>query len=173
MGESMLGLEAPDPSKEHVIAQRLALEAKHKNGAGWFTWIAILSLVNSIIILSGAGWSFLIGLGMTQIVDGIALAGAGQSPGAATAWKAAAFVVDLGISGLFLLFGYFAKRRAVWAFVVGMAIYAIDGAILLYFEAFPAAIFHAFALVGLYRGLQASKELSTMPRTAEEAASPA
>ena len=37
------------------------------SGANWFFWIAGLSLVNSLIILFSGEWSFIVGLGATQI----------------------------------------------------------------------------------------------------------
>ena len=45
-----------------AIEEKLRLENQFKSGAGWFFIIAGLSIVNSIIILSGGSWSFIVGL---------------------------------------------------------------------------------------------------------------
>src|SRR5574340_77246 len=50
--------------------KRPDLMARHLNGANWFYWIAGLSVVNSVIVLFGGAWYFLVGLGATQFVDG-------------------------------------------------------------------------------------------------------
>lgn len=54
---------------EVKIKERLELETRLNSGAGWFYWIAGLSLLNSIIMLSGSDLYFVIGLGITQIID--------------------------------------------------------------------------------------------------------
>src|SRR4051794_33834386 len=48
-----------------AIAGNPALEKQIKSGADWFFWIAGLSLVNSFVALSGKGWGFILGLGIT------------------------------------------------------------------------------------------------------------
>ena len=57
------------------------LKSRHMGGATWFYWIAALSLINSVVILMGSEWSFIIGLGVTQFVDGVA-ANVAQQAGA-------------------------------------------------------------------------------------------
>ena len=52
--------------------QREKLERAVSGGASWFYWIAGLSLVNSAIVLFGGQWNFIVGLGVTQIIDAIA-----------------------------------------------------------------------------------------------------
>ena len=48
-------------------AERDRLERRVKSGANWFYWIAALSLVNSIIVMANGQWSFILGLGVTEI----------------------------------------------------------------------------------------------------------
>ena len=50
------------------------------------------------------------------------------------------------IAGLFLLFWNFARKGEKWAFLAGMALYAIDGMILIPFKDFLGVAFHAYAL---------------------------
>src|SRR6185369_7816756 len=91
----------------------------------WFYWIAGLSLVNSVLALSGSGMSFILGLGVTQIFDGLAQ-GMGSGAGLAVA-----VVLDLLAAAVFVFFGVFANKRHTWSFIVGMALYALDGLIYL------------------------------------------
>src|SRR5688572_28411552 len=60
---------AASPIGGAITADQQHLEMRLKSGASWFYWIAGLSIINSIAALSGAGWGFIVGLGVTQIVD--------------------------------------------------------------------------------------------------------
>ena len=51
-----------------------ATEALLKSGASWFYWIAGLSLINSFIALSGSDYGFILGLGITRIIDAFGMA---------------------------------------------------------------------------------------------------
>jgi hypothetical protein len=132
-----------------------ATEAQLKSGGSWFYWIAGLSLVNSIVALSGSEWGFIVGLGVTQIVDALGqqLQGAG---------KAVVFILDLLAAGVLVLFGVFACRRHTWAFVVGMILYALDGLIFLIAQDWLGLGFHAFVLFCLFRGFKACRELNAL-----------
>src|SRR5215207_1400430 len=88
--------------------ERYQLEQRMKSGAHWFYWIAALSLVTSIISLSGSDWAFLVSLGVTQLIDAVAKEVATQGGGG---FKVVAFVFDLVAAGLFALLGYFAVKR--------------------------------------------------------------
>jgi hypothetical protein len=128
------------------------LEMRLKSGASWFYWIAGLSLINSIAALSGAGWGFIVGLGITQIIDAFAgdLAGGGL---------AVAIVLDVLVAGLFVLFGIFAHKRHLWSFIVGMTLYALDGVIFAIASDWLAAGFHVFVLYWLFGGFRAARQL--------------
>ena len=145
------------PPQAGLIMAVLKLQAQHKSGATWFHWIAGLSIINSIVVLLGSQWSFIVGLGITQLVDGIAM-GFAQQPAAQSSLilKVVGFVFDLLIAGLFVFFGFFATRRHTWAYIVGMVLYAFDGLIFLLVKDYLSIGFHIFALICIYNGLQAS-----------------
>jgi hypothetical protein len=63
---------APVPSLNNVVEQKLRAENIVKAGASWFLWVAGLSMVNSVLSLSGTGFRFIFGLGIAQIVDALA-----------------------------------------------------------------------------------------------------
>jgi hypothetical protein len=136
--------EARDP----MIAARL------KSGASWFYWIAALSLVNSISSFTGHSWRFLLGLGVTQLIDA-------ATQQMATNGNAVALGLDLVVIGLLVLFGVFANKGHTWAFIVGMVLFALDGIIFLIASDWLGVGFHAFVLFCLFRGLQACRQLGS------------
>lgn len=138
-----------------------ALEKSHRNGSGWFFWIAVLSLVNSAIILSGSDWSFLIGLGITQIIDAIAMA-IGKEFGNEGLMIGIAFVFDAFVAGSFMLWGVLARKNFLWAYIIGMILYALDGLLFLLVQDIPSFGFHLFALFWLFNGLKACRKLKQL-----------
>ena len=126
--------------------------AQVKSGANWFYWIAGLSLVNSISAFTGSDWRFILGLGVTQIIDafGQHIDGAG---------KFVALVLDILAAGVLVLFGVFGNKGHLWAFIVGMVLFALDGVIFLLAQDWLGVAFHAFVLYCLFRGLQGSRAL--------------
>ena len=64
-------VNSPEPSGDAALQlqKNLALERQITNGANWFFWIAGLSLINSVLHLAGVSISFLIGLGLTELID--------------------------------------------------------------------------------------------------------
>jgi len=133
-------------------------QAQVKAAASWFFWIGGLSLVNSLIIHFGGNWNFVVGLGLTQVVDVVMkqLEGAGV---------AIAVVFDLMAASVCLAFGLLARRMMMWPFILGMVLYALDGLLLLYFGDLMGVGFHAFALFQLYAGIRAlrSVQLESVP----------
>ncbi len=124
------------------------LERSIKNGAYWFFWIVGLSGINTIIVLSGGDWAFLIGLGVTQLAAGFAL-GMGMS-------FVAPLIVFIIVGGILGVLGYFAMKRHTWAFVVGMVLYLLDGLLFLLVMDWLSIGFHIFVLICLGLGLRAN-----------------
>jgi hypothetical protein len=135
------------------------LLAQLKGGANWFYWVAGLSLVNSIIFAFGGNVSFILGLAVTQVVDG--LVDVAIASGAPSAVKAFAIVLDLIIAAMFGIFGYFAHKGIGLAFIIGIVIYILDGLVYLIVGDILAAGFHAFALFFIFRGFLARRRLAT------------
>lgn len=138
-------------------AEITQLTQQLNSAASWFYVIAGLSVVNSLIAAFGSSIRFIFGLGITGVVDGIVTA---MEFGAAG--KLIGLVVSIFLAGLFAIFGFLAKKRLHWAFLVGMGIYLLDGLLLLLFESYLSAAFHAYVLYRLFQGLSASRKLSTM-----------
>ncbi len=142
-----------------AIAQQMRTEQMAAGGAAEFQWIAGLSVVNSILIWTGANFMFVIGLGFTLITDAFFLAvveGGGMPR--ATAMPIA-LAVDVAAAAVFVVFGIFARRGHAWAWIFGMLCYAVDGAILVPFEQWLAIAFHVFILLRLVGGWKAMRRL--------------
>lgn len=150
----------PDAQALAALQKRLNLERRFRSGVDWFFWIAGLSLINTIVFVLGGSMTFVVGLGLTQVVDAIGYVITQETSGTTTTViRAVAFVISLGISGIFVLFGVLGRRRKRWAVITGMVLYLLDGLIFLAFADFLPALFHAIALFGLWSGLSALREL--------------
>lgn len=134
-----------------------AWEATAKSGANWFYWIAGLSLVNSLAFAFGSNFSFLAGLGITQVVE--ALIEVSIESGAPSMLKGFAIAFDVVVFGVFALLGYYSNKLFTAAFVIGIVAYVIDGALVLAVGSIASAAFHAFALFFIIRGFLACRNL--------------
>jgi hypothetical protein len=95
------------------------------------------------------------------IIDGIALEVSAQTGSDGTIIiKSIAFVADILIAGVFVVFGILGGKRYKWSFVAGVTLYALDGLIFFLVRDSLSIGFYLFALFGLYGGLQAYKKLS-------------
>lgn len=160
MASPALGVSDPSANQTAMIAQKLRIEQALKGSSSWFVIIAVLSLVNSVLFMTGASIHFIFGLGFTQIVDAIAHNAGG-----------AGVVLDLIINGVigavFVLFWNFARKGEKWAWLAGMGLYVLDGLILLLFKDFLSVAFHGWALYRMSTGL---KLLPTMEKLKQSSA---
>jgi hypothetical protein len=155
--------DAPD---DDIVVAIAKATAALKNGANWYYWIAGLSVVNSAIQFFEGQWSFIVGLGVTQVIDGISAAVAEEAGGStAMAIRGVALVLDLCVAGLFVLFGWLANHRKGWAFAIGMVLYAADALIFVLVQDWLSIGFHGFALFGLFGGYAALKKLRELERS--------
>ena len=153
---------------DHIRHAELA--HNYKRGSNWFYWIAGLTIITSLIAMGGGGIRFLISLGVTQIIDGIAT---GLSVEMGAGAKAVALVLDLIVTGIFVLFGYLANQKQIWAYVIGMAVFALDGLLSLLVGDIIGVLAHAFVLFFLIRGFIAGRDLIALEKSmAQQAAVP-
>ena len=163
MSSPGLGLSGtPESSIANLVEQKLRAARVVKAGASWFLTVAALSMINSVLAMSGAGIRFIFGLGIAQLVDALAHQ-AGQT----------GFALDLIINGfvaaLLVVFWNFARKGQQWAFLLGMGIYALDAVLMLLFKDILAVAFHGYALYRMYTGMAGIPVL----RSTEEAMAPA
>lgn len=150
-GKTETASSARSRTEARAGGEREALERRRRSGALWFFWIAALSIVNSAAALGGQQWRFIIGLGITQLADGLAAHTGHGVPIVAA--------VDAAFVGAFALLGRFALRGQPWAFVVGAIFYAVDGLIFVAAGNWIGVAFHAFVVVMALRGLDAARRL--------------
>lgn len=146
------------------------LVANYNSGANWFFWIAGLTLITSLIAIGGGGIRFLISLGITQIIDGIAAGVAAETGNGA---MIVGVVLDLIVTGIFVLFGWLSRQKLLWAYLIGMSVFAMDGLLSLLFGDIKSLLGHAFALFFLIRGFMAGREMLALEKEmAQQAAMP-
>lgn len=136
----------------------------YRSGVKWFYWIAALTIITSLISFFGGGIRFLISMGVTQFFDAVAheIGGAAQ---------VVALVLDFIATGIFALFGYLAGKKMLWAYIVGMVVFLLDGLLSLALVDVVGIIAHAVILFFLFRGFQAGQSLISLEKLmAEQAA---
>jgi hypothetical protein len=150
----------PEVSERAIIEDKVRWQHALKAAAAWFLWVAGLSMVNSVFYLSGVRFQFIFGLGIAQLVDGLARRAGGAS-----------FVLDIIINGflvgVFVVFFNFARQGRKWAFRAGMILYALDGLLMLLFKAYLGLAFHAFALFWMNGGLVAISKLRELEQASQ------
>ena len=129
-----------------------------RSGARWFFWIAGLSIVNSVLFWAGSNWSFVVGLGMTDVANAFGQIAITGATGTVVALCFDALIVA-GFAGL----GLMAQKGAQWAFIVGMVAYGLDALLLLWATDWLSVAFHGLALFYLWRGFRASRALPRAP----------
>lgn len=134
-------------SPNGIMQQRLQLEQALKGSASWFLTVALLSIVNSVLAMFGAGIRFIFGMGITQVVDAVAHE-------AGSAGIVLDVIINGVIVGIFALFWHFARKGQKWAWIVGMGVYLIDGLILIPFKDYLGVAFHAYALYRMFSGFK-------------------
>ena len=127
-----------------------------QSAARWFWWIAGLSLVNAVMFHSGSDVNFVVGLAMTTLAS---VAFAQNLP---IAVALAAIMI-----GFYFLMGFYAQRRALWAFYLGLAVYALDALIYVLVQDWMSVAFHARAAFFIVKGVQRTRELAREPAVAE------
>jgi len=142
-----------DPAAQ-AVTERLKLEHQFRSGANWFFWIAAMSLINSVVGFFGGQWGFVIGLGITQVIDAVFT---GQGP------SVVGPMLTAGVAGIFVACGHFAREGRRAAFIGGMVLYVLDSLIFVVVRDFLAIAFHGFALYCLMKGMHAKDQLDGLP----------
>jgi hypothetical protein len=119
--------------------------------AKWFYIIAALSVINTFLMVYSKDMAFSFGLGITQIVDGAILEIFGE-------YNAVGWIVNILITGTFVLLGYLFTKGHTWALILGMIFYTIDGAIFGIFQIWIPLAIHLFVLYKLYTGFEKLKD---------------
>ena len=160
------GLNNPVPSSlTNLVEQKLRAERLVKAGASWFLMVGALSLINSVLSMSGSRIQFIFGLGIAQFVDTLARQ-AGQTG------FALSLIINGGVAAVFVLFWNFARKGEQWAFVGGMGLYIVDALVMLMSRDILAVAFHAYALYRIYRGYKGIRALKHFEGQLQPAGAP-
>jgi len=150
---------AKEPEKENVETdqkQELKDPEKIFNASmSWFSVVAVLSIINTLLIIGNTGWSFIFGLTSTQFLD--------------YSWRlhfSEYFLLDLIISIILYLFilasvalaGFLAKKRYMWAMWLGLIFLVLDGCLSFYIQDYWGVGFHAFVIFQIARGYTALRQ---------------
>jgi hypothetical protein len=122
------------------------------HAADWFFWLAILSVINSLIVYYYQVPNTPIALGITQWVDG-------TTSGFNATMSTSALVINILIAAAFAAFGLLARRGSDIAFVLGIFLYVIDAVLMIGLKDFFGFGVHLIALFFLVKGLLASRHI--------------
>jgi hypothetical protein len=134
-----------DDSARHVTRTSVL------HGADWFFWLAILSLINTLLVWYYKLPNTPIALGITQWLDGTNSFGASMST--------QSLGLNILIAGVLAMFGLLARRGSDLAFVVGIFLYVLDAFLIIGQREFWGFGVHLIGLFFLVKGLLASRHI--------------
>lgn len=132
---------SPELSPAPVALSNDAVSPSVQSAARWFYWIVGLSVINTVMAMSGSQTSFVMGLAMTAVIDALF-----------SEMRIVAFAIDAVVLAFFVFVGMQAVRGRLWAFYLGIVVYAIDALIYLAFGDWMPVAFHGLALFFIARG---------------------
>lgn len=140
---------------EHKLEIKRKIADKHpkkktiENSAGWFYFVGLFSIINSLVHYFGENFRFNLGLGLSTITDIIASK-------LQISWLGGIFSFSLAL--LFIYIGNHARLLEKWAFKTGILIYTIDTIIVLLVADWINLALHILALFFMIRGYKVIKE---------------
>jgi len=153
---------APPPAEYPRSEAPAPADHKVQSAASWFFWVAGLSCVSTVMHAFGLDFSFMVSMGSTDILGYIGV----QTPDAVL--KVLAYTV----CGLIFLFvaacGYFAAKKHLWAFIVGIGVLMLDALVLFSMlpSSIPSVLFRMWAvysLIGGFTALRAQRARESLP----------
>ena len=146
-----------------LIQKKINFERVIQNSGNWFIFIAIFSMINTILFLLKISLTFVIGLGITQLIDAFTyVLSKDITPEIGLIIHIIGFVLDILFAWIFIGIALFVKKKNNWILITGIIIYALDGLLLLLFQEWIAVLFHAYALFFIWKGIQALNALKTL-----------
>ena len=135
-----------DDSARHVTRTSIL------HGANWFFWLAILSVINTLIVYQYHTPNTPIALAITQWLDGTS---AGLNP----TMSNRSLIVYLLIAGALAGFGLLARRGSDLAFVLGIFLYVVDAMLAIGLRDVFGFGVHLIGVFFLFKGLLASRHV--------------
>ena len=135
-----------DDSARHVTRTSVL------HGADWFFWIAILSLINSLVVFYYQTPNTPLALGITRWLDG-------TTTGFNASMTLGGLITNILVAVVLAVFGLLARRGSDIAFVVGIFLYILDSMLVIGLRDFFGFGVHLIALFFLVKGLLASRHI--------------
>ena len=136
---------------------RFSSERSVNTGANWFFWVAILSVLNSLVIWYLGIKNLFFALGVTQWIDGTG--GAFNHQGNTAPLSESGLAVNILIAAAIAGFGYLGRHKHDIWYVIGLFIYCADAMLSLGLKDFFGFGFHLIPLFFLFKGLLASRHV--------------
>lgn len=154
---------ANENSRREGSAPQPAIPASVRAGAQWFFCIVGLTSLDSVLTIMGSHLHFFTGLGITALVEGLAKH-SGSHAGLY-------LIVNSWMAIGFLYCGYCALEGRKWAFILGMAAYAVDATMLAAAGDYLSVALHAIIFAAIFRGFIGLRRVaSSEPSNASSAA---
>lgn len=141
---------------EYANATRQDLLSRLRSVSSWFYWIAGLSVINTLLAIYSKDMYFIVGLGLTQVIDGIVMEAFGS-------YHIIGWILNAIVLGMFILFGIMFSKGHKWALICGMIVYTFDGLLFVFAEEWLSIAFHGYVLYKLFTGFSTLKELEAHP----------
>jgi hypothetical protein len=126
-------------------------------GANWFFWIAILSVIASAITYFGNTYLSFLNFGVAQLIYGAPVGWINVETAPYTPMTA--LIINIVIAVFFAVFGYFARNRSSWAFLIGFFLYMFDSLITIGLRDLLGFAFHMLVIFFIFKGLVATRRL--------------
>ncbi len=135
---------------------KLDLLNRRASGAGWMSTVALFAIINSALTFMEVNLRFIFGLGIADI--SAAVAQSFESSGGKVA------AIGITLVGAFIFYSLATRARlgSNAAFLTGMVLYSLDGAIWVLAQSWLEVGCHAFAVWMMFQGLQANRRFQAL-----------
>lgn len=147
---------------------RSDLERRHHSGSGWFTTIAVLSVINTVLIFADSSISFPVGLGTSLFAIAFLKHSPEKNTGLVLAIGLFLLAISFAIIATMWVCKVQARKGKLWAYILGLSIYAVDSLLSLVFQDWLGFGFHVWGIYSIWLGYQACKQLNAVLENPEE-----
>jgi len=143
-------------SKKETTNEQTKQANAIKGGISWFLWIGILSVINTVLILTYQNLHFPVGLGINSAILGVM---DGIKKATSVDLMTVGYVLTFLVSGFFFWVWHKSKNKNRKFYLAGLIVYVIDTVfcvvVFVISKYWIDLVFHLLALVGLYKGFKA------------------
>jgi hypothetical protein len=138
-----------------AVQEQIKQENTVRNGASWFLWIAILSALNTTLIIFNQNLHFPVGLGINELIMGTFW---GYGEIASMDLRLWGYVASFVLPAFFVFIWAKSKKQNEKMYLAGMIIYGIDTLCALLLSLWVGTAFHVLVLWALYAGYKTMKK---------------